>query len=155
MKKQLRGFTLVELLVAVGIIGVLASVSVVSIGSVRQKGRDAKRISEIREIQKALEGYFSTRNSYPATGEGITYSLGGVGGNYIVFCDTDAGFQADTANCRTTFMARVPADPMNTGATIYRYASVDGSSYNVTFSLETRTGDFNAGAHTATPGGIQ
>ncbi|MEZ4200590.1 MAG: type II secretion system protein [Candidatus Paceibacterota bacterium] len=60
-----RGFTLIELLVVIAIIGTLASVVLASLNSAREKGRDAKRLSEAREIQKALEAYYSDNGFYP------------------------------------------------------------------------------------------
>lgn len=49
------GFTLIELLVVVSIIGLLASIVVVSMSGVRQSGRDARGISDIKQIQTAIE----------------------------------------------------------------------------------------------------
>ena len=65
MIKKSNGFTLIELLVVVAIIGILASiVSAALIGS-RAKGRDAKRISDVKAIQLALETYFNDNGYYP------------------------------------------------------------------------------------------
>jgi type II secretion system protein G len=60
-----RGFTLVELLVVVAIIGLLSSVVLASVNSMRMKSRDAQRISEIKEVQKALEFYYDDHGHYP------------------------------------------------------------------------------------------
>ena len=60
-----KGFTLIELLVVIAIIGILAAIIAVSLGSARAKGRDAKRISDIRSIQLALEEYYNDNSSYP------------------------------------------------------------------------------------------
>lgn len=65
-----RGFTLVELLVVVGIIGVLASVSLVSISSVRMRARDSKRIQDVRELSKALDLYAISNANYLLQGCG-------------------------------------------------------------------------------------
>lgn len=60
-----KGFTLIELLVVVAIIGLLASIVLSSLNVARQKGRDARRISDLKEIQTALELYYSNHNAYP------------------------------------------------------------------------------------------
>jgi prepilin-type N-terminal cleavage/methylation domain-containing protein len=74
MKKN--GFTLIELLVVISIIGILASIIMVSLGTARAKGRDAKRISDIRTIQLSLEEYYNDNGTYPTQLNGVN----GVGG---------------------------------------------------------------------------
>ncbi|PIS08253.1 hypothetical protein COT76_02470, partial [Candidatus Berkelbacteria bacterium CG10_big_fil_rev_8_21_14_0_10_33_10] len=54
-----HGFTLIELLVVIAIIGILAGVVVVNVGSAQAKARDAKRISDMKAIQTALEMYYN------------------------------------------------------------------------------------------------
>ncbi|MBI4134855.1 MAG: prepilin-type N-terminal cleavage/methylation domain-containing protein [Candidatus Sungbacteria bacterium] len=64
-KKKVRGFTLIELLVVIAIIGVLASVVLASLNTARRKGRDARRVSDIKSLQTALELYFDANGEYP------------------------------------------------------------------------------------------
>jgi len=59
------GFTLIELLVVIAIIGVLSSVVLASLNSARQKGRDARRVSDIKQLQLALELYHDANAKYP------------------------------------------------------------------------------------------
>jgi prepilin-type N-terminal cleavage/methylation domain-containing protein len=59
------GFTLVELLVVITIIGVLSSTVLAGMSSARERSRDAARISQLREVQKALEIYYVRNGSYP------------------------------------------------------------------------------------------
>jgi prepilin-type N-terminal cleavage/methylation domain-containing protein len=67
MLKTNRGFTLIELLVVIAIIGILSSVVLASLNTARQKSRDARRISDIKQLQLALELYFDDNGIYPAT----------------------------------------------------------------------------------------
>jgi prepilin-type N-terminal cleavage/methylation domain-containing protein len=61
-----RGFTLIELLVVIAIIGILSSVVLASLNSARKKGRDARRISDIKQLQLALELFYDNNSSeYP------------------------------------------------------------------------------------------
>ena len=60
---SLRGFTLIELLVVIAIIGILSSVVLASLNSARQKGRDAKRISDVKQLQLALELYYDANRT--------------------------------------------------------------------------------------------
>ncbi len=66
MKNQ-RGFTLVELLAVIAIIGILSSIVMVSLGSSKVKSRDAKRVSDIKTLQLALATYYSDNLQYPTT----------------------------------------------------------------------------------------
>jgi prepilin-type N-terminal cleavage/methylation domain-containing protein len=71
MKEKIKfqkGFTLIELLVVIAIIGLLSSIVLASLSGVRKKSRDAKRVAEIKELQLALELYFDSARSYPASG---------------------------------------------------------------------------------------
>jgi prepilin-type N-terminal cleavage/methylation domain-containing protein len=61
-----QGFTLIELLVVIAIIGILSSVVLASLNTARQKARDARRISDVGQLQLALELYFDSNSGYPS-----------------------------------------------------------------------------------------
>lgn len=62
-----KGFTLVELLITVSIIVLLSTIGMVTYSQVLKNGRDAKRQSDLKIIQSALEQYRADQGSYPAT----------------------------------------------------------------------------------------
>jgi prepilin-type N-terminal cleavage/methylation domain-containing protein len=64
-KNNRAGFTLIELLVVIAIIGLLATIVLISVNMARANGRDAKRLSEVNQIQKALELYYNQYGNYP------------------------------------------------------------------------------------------
>lgn len=138
MKKANKGFTLIELLVVIAIIGLLSTMAVVALNNARQKARDAKRVSDIKQIQTALELFFNDASSYPTIGS-----------------IAEAGAVAYKG---TTYMAIVPSNPAPNG-TAYTYTGLgtfpNVTSYNLSYTLEGQTGDIPAGIHTATPSGIK
>lgn len=62
-----RGFTILELIVSLAIIGLLLAVAINGLATSKQKSRDAKRVDEIKQIQNALQLYHNDNQSYPAT----------------------------------------------------------------------------------------
>lgn len=144
--KNHKGFTLIELLVVLAIIALLSTLGVVALSSARIKARDAKRVSDIKQIQTALELYFTDKSNYPTVTGSVV--LGAAGAKTL----SSVGF-ADTA-VTPTYMLLVPANPTPGGAN-YTYSG-GGATYLINFSLEEASGGLSAGGpHTATPNGIQ
>ncbi|MDP6771087.1 MAG: prepilin-type N-terminal cleavage/methylation domain-containing protein, partial [Anaerolineales bacterium] len=64
-KRLTGGFTLLELITVIAIIGILSSIVMVSLGTAREKARDGRRIAEVKNLQLALDFYFEVNSSYP------------------------------------------------------------------------------------------
>ncbi len=78
LKNSNKGFTLIELLVVIAIIGILSSVVLASLSTARQKSRDAKRVSDIGQVQLALELYFDANQTYPSTSPNTDLAIDGL-----------------------------------------------------------------------------
>jgi prepilin-type N-terminal cleavage/methylation domain-containing protein len=61
--KNNKGFTLIEMLVVIAIIGLLSSVVLVALGPSRNKAKDARIISDVNQVQALMEASF-TNGSY-------------------------------------------------------------------------------------------
>lgn len=91
-----NGFTLLELLIVMAIIGVLASIMLFAINNGHSKGRDSARKSQVLEVLKALELHYSINGSYPLQSgssgvggylNGIDVAFYGVGKSIITLPD--------------------------------------------------------------------
>lgn len=64
-----KGFTIVELLIVIVVIGILAAISIVAYNNVTQKARDDQRISDVRNIVNAFASYQSEEGEWPTAAE--------------------------------------------------------------------------------------
>ncbi len=115
--KQKQGFTLIEILIVVAIIAILASVVLVGLGPTQQAGRDARRISDLAEIQNGLELYYNKNGYYPY--KGIT--------TWLDF--------AGALKSGGTGITTVPNDPSTNRNYVY-WPTAEGTSYVLGASLE-------------------
>ncbi|OHA16477.1 MAG: hypothetical protein A3C79_02570 [Candidatus Taylorbacteria bacterium RIFCSPHIGHO2_02_FULL_45_28] len=117
MKKyspKVRGFTLIELLVVVAIIGILTGIVVASLTPAKSKARDAKRISDLGNIQLAISLYFDRCKQYPPTPLNL---------------DSGTGTGDCTASGSVKLGDYISTIPTQPGGTAYTYA-VSGSPSN-------------------------
>lgn len=111
MKKLLtnqKGFTIIELLVVIVIIGILVALLLPNLFSAQQRGRDADRKNDLKTIQQQLEAYYSDNNFYPgpdmtaAEAALVSDYMNAVpedpqGGDYTYAAEGDAGAACTTA----------------------------------------------------------
>lgn len=110
-----KGFTLVELLVVVAIIGLLAGIIIISLNNARIRARDARRLSDIRAIISALELYYNDNESYPARTTDSCCNGWDQGP-----CDGDNTFIAGLIS--GGYISEVPVDPSGgSGISCYGY----------------------------------
>ncbi len=123
-----RGFTLIELLVVIAIIGLLASIVLVSVGPARAKARDAKRQSDIRQINLAMEMCYDDANCGPGAGKYPTHSSS-AGGTVMAWTKIDN--DADGPVFLT-----VPTDSTGSGDQQYKWFVSGEQNYCIGVKLE-------------------
>lgn len=125
------GFTLVELLVVITILGVLSSLGLGNFINSQMKGRDTQRKSDLHQLQNALEFFY---NDYGR------YSGASVGGQIMACPSTTPGACAwgtgIMTDSKTNYLNPVPKDPKDPGFSYFYKTSIDGSKYQLFARLE-------------------
>jgi prepilin-type N-terminal cleavage/methylation domain-containing protein len=103
-----RGFTLVELMVSITIIAILSGIIFANFQTAKQRSRDAKRVSDIANLQLAIHAFYDRCGRYPAPDSNALPDL------------------SDGTNCPTgitfkNFISTIPVPPAGTIDTKYRY----------------------------------
>jgi prepilin-type N-terminal cleavage/methylation domain-containing protein len=135
--RNLLGFTLVELLIVMGIIGVLATFFIGSYTGVQRRARDANRKSDLAQMSKALELYFNDYRRYPAAAADASGKIMGcpyllAGSTACVWDNTD-----QFTDNRTVYYKTVPGDPQfNLGALYLYRTNANGTYYKLYAKLE-------------------
>jgi prepilin-type N-terminal cleavage/methylation domain-containing protein len=66
LKKRNQGFTIVELLIVIVVIGILALLVITTYSGIQAKARNSKRASDVKSLQTQIEAYFSQNGYYPS-----------------------------------------------------------------------------------------
>lgn len=105
-----KGFTLIELMVSIAIVAILTALIIVNIASSRMKARDAKRVSDIGQLQLALEQYFTKNGVYPTLNQYSTLV--------------------------PTYISAFPKDPLTNSTADYVYAPDGNNNYDYILSID-------------------
>lgn len=142
-KKGTAGFTLIELLVVIAIIGLLSSVVLTSVNKIKMSVRDARRIADFKQIQIALELFYSSQGRYPQSPGSATWSGHWANLSECLERGTNCGF---TTSNYVPAMTKVPQDPSRTTTNPYATDATyytgyptgcNGQSYRLAAYLET------------------
>lgn len=147
--KQVKWFTLVELMVVMAIIAILATAGISSYGSYIKRARDTARFQDIDAIETALISYQTVNGRYPSSSSPSD-------DDYVVAALEDFdGFKVDPADGTTGCYA--DAEASKTGECGYFYTQCDnGGSYRLTTRFEDKAnvGKYNEDDTDGEPGNI-
>lgn len=126
-----RGFTLMEIMVVIAIMGILVTVGLTSYKSVQMKSRDSRRKSDLRGIAGALELYYNDKGRYPADDGSGNIKGCGTGDNQQ--CVWGAAMK-DSKN--TLYMVSLPGDPAAGRQYYYDSQGSQGKGFQLFARLE-------------------
>lgn len=83
-RKLKNGFSLIELLVVISIIGVLSAILMMNFVGTRERSRDSQKIQDLNSLKSALRMYYNDNQAYPESksvilGSGFTGYMANIG----------------------------------------------------------------------------
>lgn len=119
-RKNKTGFTIVELIIVIAVIGVLASISLIAFTNVQNRARDTQRLADIDKLVKNIEIYLVRNDRLPPRSPSApswAYS-------HVYPTDYISGITGDGTELTT-----LPVDPRNTSGMHYRYYVYPAGNY--------------------------
>ncbi len=125
------GFSLLEGLIVLAMVGLLAAFAAVSLNSARARTRDAQRLANMSTIRAALQLYWLEKATYPAS-EGANLGQAATKSEVL----TSNGFQAKAEAAGTVFLPQVPTGPKVNEFYVYKGGP---NGYSIRFQTESDT----------------
>ncbi len=122
-----RGFTIIELLVVVTIIGTLAGVAIVNFDRAQDQSRDTKRIADITSLKAALDLYFLDNKKYPVPSYGNARTANNT---FSGACSLGGSQTEYVLGLASQYISALPRDPKETADRCYLYKSVSDTNYS-------------------------
>jgi len=127
------GFTMVELLVVISIIGILSTLLFANFNAARERARDTQRKADLKNIQTSLRLYYNDFGQYPQSDDDLIQGCG----SGTEECTWDGTSAFSTVN--QIYMNTLPTDP--SPDRVYKYNYIDDDNYTLKACLENRSDD--------------
>lgn len=116
------GFTIVELLIVIVVIGILAAITIVAFNGVQSRARDTQRKSDLAQLAKAIHYYAADKGDYVEAGCGNGTGSGWLGSDYD---GTGPNLPINTCLTQNGHLSKVLTDPSGlnscSGLTCFAY----------------------------------
>lgn len=146
-----KGFSLIELLVAISVIAVIIGIALPNFLGARERARDAKRKTELNQFKSALRLYYSDYTRYPTTPNSLSINACGAAGTTVCPCSTSVDFAAGGTGCDTVYMKKFPR--MGTSQEYRYYQFTSGEDFRLKVTLENRSDQDLAASQLRCPAG--
>ncbi len=127
----------------IAIIGLLATIVMVSLNTARTKARDARRKADLATLATAIEMYNNTTGYYPKLATAVASTK--------VLCDAGSRWIISTPALDAIYMSKQPCDPTESAYHYYYISDTNGTKYELAAFMENDTADAtNDGGNNAT-----
>jgi prepilin-type N-terminal cleavage/methylation domain-containing protein len=133
-----RGFTVMELLIVIAIIGLIATIVMVGQRNAQEKRRDLRRVTDVKALQDSLALYLAKVGAYPVY-------TGCINGTDLVTVGLRVQGMIGSADSLVD-----PLNPDDT-ASCYYYTGAGGSQFNLRYTLEQTSAAGEVGDHVVVP----
>jgi prepilin-type N-terminal cleavage/methylation domain-containing protein len=149
-----KGFTLIELIVVIAVIGILAFTAVVSLSGIRERARDSRRMSDISAVQQAMGMIYSENSDYTKAGCSTGAALSACASSATGLLKTYLTTLANTKDqSGSTTLCSASLNPAQTCE--YNFTALNKNDFKLYFYLENGAGNLGAGMHYLSEAGIQ
>ena len=124
-----KGFTLLELLIVISIIGILVAMGTVYYATAQKKGRDSRRKGDLKSIQNGMEECYALATEYPT----VTNAM---------LLKSSSSSLTCTDSSSTVVITDLPGDPKGGSGSEYTVSDSDSDSYTFCTTLETDGSSF-------------
>lgn len=130
LKRKESGFTIVELLIVIVVIGILAALVITTFSGIQKKARDTERTTDIKALHGQIEAYFAQNGYYPDLADVTIANLKGLDAGALV---DPKGGTLQAASDATHYGYAPTQDPGGGACTT---AAKDCAKYVLTATLE-------------------
>jgi general secretion pathway protein G len=128
------GFTLMEIMIVIAILGILATLVMGAYLASMKKGRDIRRKADLSQLTKAMDMYNADLGNFPVSDNGLIRGCGDTASPPLTDCQWGKPWTLKVNGTDMQYEAQLPQDPVSGHK--YYYSSSDGTYFQLYAVLE-------------------